>query len=178
MDGEIDLELESVLCRCQDLLTYDWTTSWIELCLSLHQDIIWTMERSCKETISWADYGSVSAESSCHKAIAFLWAWSNALLLIINEYGHVIKDYPYEIHYLHLENILRYNDTPGSPVLPASYAAAQAQDLRERMCEIPTNDKHFTSVRIDSRRQLQLNVENSLPNPFLGFFIYDSKRQV
>ena len=52
MDGEINLELESVLCRCQDLLTYDWTISWIELCASLHEDIIWTMERSCKEIIS------------------------------------------------------------------------------------------------------------------------------
>ena len=178
MDGEINLELESVLCRCQDLLTYDWTMSWIELCVSLHQDGIWTMERSCNETISWADYGSVPAESSCHKAIAFLWAWSNAVLLITNEYSHVIKDYPYEIHYLDLEHIFRYNNSPGSPVLPASYAATQAHDLRERMFELRTNDEHLTSVKVDSRRQLQRNVEDPTRQTPLGFLLYDSKRQV
>ena len=178
MDGEINLELESVLCRCQDLLTYDWTISWIELCASLHEDIIWTMERSCKEIISWADYGSVPAESSCHKAIAFLWAWSNAVLSIIKEYGHVIKDYPYEIHYLDLENTLRYDYTPGSPVLPASYAATQAQDLRERMFEIRTNDEHLTSVKVDSRRQLQRNVDDPMQQMCLGLLLYDSKRQI
>ena len=178
MDGEINLELESVACRCQDLLTYDWTISWIELCASLHQDINWMMERTCKEIISWADYGSVPAESSCHKAIAFLWAWSNAVLSIINEYGHVIKDYPYEIHYLDLDNILRYNDASGSPVLPASYAATQAQDLRERMFEIGINDERLTSVKIDSRRQLQRNVDYPNQRSFLGFLLYDSKRQI
>ena len=177
IDGEINLELESVVCRCQDLLTYEWTTSWIELCASLHQDIIWTMERSCKETIWWADYGSVPAESSCHKAIAFLWAWSNAVLSIINEYGHVIKDYPYEICYLDLENILRYNYTSDSPVLPASYAATQERDLREKIFQIGTNDQHSTSVKVDSRRQLQRNVEDPGKHPPLGFLLYDSKRQ-
>ena len=178
MDGEINLELESVVCRCQDLLTYDWTISWIELCASLHQDIIWMMERSCKEIISWADYGSVPAESSCHKAIAFLWAWSNAVLSIINEYGHVIKDYPYEIHYLDLDNILRYNDASGSPVLPASYAATQAKDLRERIMEIRINDENPTSVRVDPRRQLQRDLEGPAQKISLGFLLYDSKRQV
>ena len=178
MDSEINLELESVVCRCKDLLTYDWTTLWIELCASLHQDIIWTMERSCKEITLWADYGSIPAESSCHKAIAFLWAWSNAVLSIINEYGHIIKEYPYEIRHLDLENILRYNCTPGLPVLPASYAATQAQDLRERISEIHTNDKHLTSVKVDSRRQLQRNVEDPAQKIPLGFFIYDSKRQI
>ncbi|KAK0506980.1 hypothetical protein JMJ35_010680 [Cladonia borealis] len=178
IDGQIDLELESVVCRCQDLLTYDWTISWIELCASLHQDIIWTMERSCKETISWADYGFVPAESSCHKAIAFLWAWSNGVLSIINEYGHVIKDYPYEIHYLDLENTLRYKYTPGSPVLPSSYAATQAQDLRERIAEVRTNFEHSTSVKVDSRRQLQRNAEGPASKVPLGFLVYDSKRQI
>ena len=178
MDGEINLELESVLYQCQDLLTYDWTISWIELCASLHQDIIWTLERSCKETISWADYGSVPAESSRHKATAFLWAWSNAVLSIINEYGHVIKDYPYEIHYLDLENTLRYNYTPGSPVLPASYAATQAQDLRERIFEIRANNEHLTSVKVDPRRKLQRNMDDPTQQTPLGFFLYDSKRQV
>ncbi len=177
MDGKINLELESVVCRCQDLLTYDWTISWVELCASLHQDIILMIERSCKETISWADYGSVPAESSCHKAIAFLWAWSYAVLSIIHEYGHIIKDYPYEIRYLDLENILLYNTNPGSPVLPASYAATQAQDLRERMFEIRTNDKHLTSVKVDSRRQLQRNVEDPALKRPLGLLVYDSKRQ-
>ena len=179
MDGAINLELESVVCRCQDLLTYDWTMLWVEFCASLHQDIIWTMERSCKETMLWADYGSVPAESSCHKAIAFLWAWSNAVLSILNEYGHVIEDYPFEIHYLDLGNILWYNCIPGSPVLPASYSATQAQDLREQMCEIRTNDnKRLTSVQVDSRRQLQRNVEDPTQTTLLGFFLYDSKRQV
>ena len=178
MDGEIDLELESMVCRCQDLLTCDWMILWIELCASLHQDIISIMERSCTETMSWADYGSVPAESSCHKAIAFLWAWSNAVLSIINEYGHVIKDYPYEIHYLDLEKILQYNYIPGSPVLPASYAATQAQDLRERMFEIGTRDEHLTSVKVDSRRQLQRILEDPVQRPCLGFVLYESKRQV
>ena len=178
MDGEIDLELESMVCRCQDLLTCDWMILWIELCASLHQDIISIMERNCTETMSWADYGSVPAETSCHKAIAFLWAWSNAVLSIINEYGHVIKDYPYEIHYLDLEKILRYNYTPGSPVLPASYAATQEQDLRERMFEIGTNDEHLTSVKVDSRRQLQRMLEDPVQRPLLGFLLYERKRQV
>lgn len=179
MDGEINLGLESVVCRCQDLLTYNWTILWIELCASLHQDIEWIMDRSCKGTISWADYGLVPAETSCHKAIAFLWAWSNAVLSIINEYGPVIKDYPYEIHYLDLENTLGYNNTPGSPVLPTSYAATQAQDLRERIFEIRTNEEHLTRVKVDSRRQLQRNLEEDPTQKTpLGCLIYDSKRQV
>ena len=178
MDGEINLELESVVCRCQDLLTYDWTISWIELCASLHQDIIWTMERSCKETMSWADYVSVPAESLCHKAIAFLWAWSNAVLSIINEYGHVIKNYPYEIHYLDLENILRYNNTPDSPLLSASYTPTQAEGLRERMSEVRIHDRHSISVKVDSCRQLQRNVKDPTQETPLGFLVYSSKRQL
>ena len=178
MDGEIKLELESVVCRCQDLLTYDWTITWIELCASLHQDMIWTIERSCKETILWADYGSVPAESSCHKAIEFLWAWSNAVQSIINEYGPVIKDYPYEIHYLDFENILRHNNTPGSPVLPASYTPTQAEGLRERMSEVRIHDRHSISVKVDSCRQLQRNVEDPTQETPLGFLVYNSKRQL
>ena len=175
MDSEINLELESVVCRCKDLLTDDWTVLWTELYASLHQDIIWIMERSCKETILWANYESVPVESSCHKAIAFLWAWSNAVLVIIYEYGHIIKDYPYEIHYLDFENILRYSCTPGSPVLPASYTTTQAQNLRERMSEIAIDEKFFTSAKVDSCRQLQRNLEDPTQRNPLGFLMYDSK---
>ena len=178
IDGEISIELENIMRQLQGLLTYELTTLWIELCVSLHQDIVWTLERGCKEIVSWADYALVPADSPCHEAIAFLWAWSNAVLSIINEYGRVIEEYPYEIHYLDLENVLRYNCTPCSPVLPASYTATHGQALREQILEINAVDKNLKSVKIEPNRQLRSNVEDPTQNSTLGFVLYDSMRGV
>ncbi len=148
IDGKISLELESMR-QLHKLLTYNLTTLWIELCVSLHRDIIWTLERSCKEIMSWADYASVPVGSLCHETITFLWAWSNTVLSVINEYGRVIEDYPYEIHYLDLRNVPRYDYTPDSPILPASYAATQGRTLQEHIFEIGAVGKNLASVKIE-----------------------------
>lgn len=178
IDGKLNLELESIMSQLHRLLTYDLTILWIELCVSLHRDVIWTLERNCKEIMSWADYASLPVESSCHEATTFLWAWSNAVLSIISEYRGVIEDYPYEIHYLDLRNVLRYDCTPGLPVLPASYAPTPGQTLQEQISEIGAVDKQLTSVKVEPCRQLQLNVGDPSRNFTLGFVIYDSTREV
>lgn len=177
IDSNISLELESMR-QLHKLLTYDLTTLWIELCVSLHRDIIWILERSCKETMSWADYTSIPVESLCHETITFLWAWSKAVLSVINEYGRFIEDYPYEIHYLDLRNVLRYDRTPDSPILPTSYAATQGRTLREHISEVAGVDKPLASVKVEPCRQLQFNVANPTRNSTLGFLLYDSKREV
>ena len=46
------------------------------------------------------------------------------------------------------------------------------------MFEIRTNDEHLTSVKVDSRRQLQRNLDDPTQKTPLGFLVYDSKRQV
>lgn len=118
IDGEISLELDDIMRQLGALLTYDFTILWIELCVSLHSDITWTLERSCKEIISWADYTLVPTASSCHETIGFLWAWSNAVVLIINEYGRFIEEHPLEINLLDLEHMLSYALAPSPAVLP------------------------------------------------------------
>lgn len=178
IDGKISLELENSVRRLQALLTYDLTMLWIELCVCLHRDIVWTLERSCKETMSWADNPLTPVEVSCHKAMGFLWAWSNAVWSIIKEYGHVIEEYPYEIHYLDLDNLLRYQCVPGSPVLPASYAATPGQVLREEISEIRAVERGQPSIEVEPSRQLQVNVEDPRRNSHLGFLLYDDTREV
>ncbi len=175
IDGKIGLELEVIMRRLQALLTYDLTTLWIESCVLLHQDIIWTLERSCKEIMSWADYALVPAESLCHQAIGFMWAWSSAVVSIINEYGRVIEKYPYEIHYLDLETLLSDHYAPG---LPPSFASTREKAVREQISVIRAPDKCQPETKIQPCRQLQPNLQIPSMNDRLGFVIYDSTRDV
>ena len=178
IDGKISLRLENSMHRLQALLTYDLTILWIELCVSLHQDIFWALERDCEDMISWADYASALAESSCHEAISFLRAWSHAVLSVISEYSHVVRDYPYEIHHLDLEDVLRWECTPDSPVLPTSFMATQGRVLQEQISKIHAVDRHPASVIVDPRRQLQRDPEDPQWGYALGFIVYDSRREV
>lgn len=181
IDGDVNLELEDVTCCLQTLLTYDLTMLWIESCVSLHQDSIWTLERNCKGVMSWADCALVPAESSCHKGMGFLWAWSSAVVSIINEYGGVVEKYPYEIHFLDLRSILSENYVTDPAVLPASYAenaTTQRRTVRERIRQVRAVEKHESSAQIKPYRQLQPNSHHSSRDAALGFVLYDGKRDV
>ena len=181
IDGDVNLELEDITWRLQTLLTYDLTILWIELCLSLHRDVIWTLERSCKQVMLWADYALVPAESSCYKAIRFLWAWSSAVVSVINEYGSVIEEYPYEIHFLDLGSIFSNDCVTDSAVLPASYAegaTTQRRAIREQIRQVRPIDKHQSRVKIEPHRQLQPNLQGPSRDNTIGFVLYDGKRDV
>ena len=181
IDGDVNLELEDVTCCLQTLLTYDLTMLWIESCVSLHRDSIWTLERNCKGVMSWADCALVPAESSCHKAIGFLWAWSSAVVSIINEYGGVIEKYPYEIHFLDLRSILSENYVTDPAVLPASYAenaTTQRRTVREHIRQVRAVEKHQSSAKIEPYRQLQPKLPGLSWDAVLGFVLYDGKRDV
>ncbi len=178
IDGNIGLELGSIMRRLQALLTYDLTTLWIELCVLLHQDIIWTLERSCKEIMSWADYELVPADSPCHQAIGFMRAWSSAVVSIINEYGGVVEEYPYEIHYLDLETLLSDQYALGPAALALSFASMRGRTVREQTSVIHPVDISQPETKIQPCRQLQPNVQMPSSNAGLGFVIYDSTRDV
>lgn len=181
IDGDVNLELEDVTCCLQTLLTYDLTMLWIESCVSLHREIIWTLERNCKGVMSWADCALVPAESSCHKAIGFLWAWSSAVVSILNEYGGVIEEYPYEIHFLDLRSILSENYVTDPAVLPASYAenaTTQRRTVREHIRQVHAVEKHQSSAKIEPYRQLQPSSHHFWRDAALGFVLYDGKRDV
>ena len=178
IDGKIGLEIEVIMRRLQALITYDMTVLWIELCVLLHQDIIWTLERSCKEIMSWADYALVPAESPCHQAIGFMWAWSSAVVSIISEYGRVVEEYPYEIHYLDLETLLSDQYAPGPAALPLSFASMRGRTVREQISVIHPVDKSQPETKIQPGRQLQPNLQNALWKDSLGFVAYDSTRDV
>ena len=178
VDGKISLEIEDALLSLQTLLTYDLTIKWIELCVCLHQDIALTLERSCNEVKLWADYALISSDSSCHRAIGFLWAWSNAVVSVINDYAHVIEEFPSEIHYLDLEELFSNECSLGQPFLPASYALAQGRKLREPITPIRAIDVSQSRTKVEPCRQLQPNLENPPMSHKLGFLLYDGSRNV
>ena len=178
MDGKISLELQDDMCRLRTLLTYELTMKWIELSVALHQDILWTLERCCREIISWAEYVLIPAESSCHDAIRFLWAWSSAIVSIINDYGHLIKVYPSEIHYLDLEDLMTNDCAPGQAVLPASYFAIQGRDLKEPISQIRAVERRQASAKVEPCRQLQPNLQDPSASAQIGFMLYDNTREV
>ena len=178
VDGKIGFELENVMRSLQSLLTYDLTMKWIELCVSLHQDMTLTIERSCNEITSWADYTLVPADSSCHKAIGFLWAWSSAVVSVLNEYARVIEEFPSEIHYLDLEEVFLDECSPRSAFLPASYTLAQGRNLREPISQIHAIDVRQSRAKVEPCRQLQPNLQDPSMNHRLGFLLYDGTRKV
>ena len=178
IDGKISLDLEDLMHSLQTLLTYDLTIKWIELCVCLHQDMALTLERSCNEVTSWADYALVPSDSLCHKAIGFLWAWSSAVVSVLNEYARVIEEFPSEIHYLDLEKLFSNECSPGPAFLPASYALAQGQRLREPISQIRAMDVRHSRAKVEPRRQLQPNLQNPSRNYRLGFLLYDGTRNV
>ena len=177
IDSKVGLGLENVMRQLQLLLTYDLTKLWIELCVILRKDVIWIIERNCKETVVWANPAPPPAGSSMQEAISFVWAWSNAVLSIFNEYGRAIEEYPCEIHYLDLSNILASNCEPGSPALPESYAATHRGTLREQITEVRNVDRLQASVKVEPCRQLHRNMEDPKKSS-LGFLLYDSTRKV
>ena len=178
IDGKISLELESIMRCLQTLLTYDWTLLWIESCVLLHQDIIWSLQRGCTGIMSWADHTLVPAQSSCRTAIEFLRAWSSAVVSIINEYGHVVEKYPYEIHYLDLESVLSSEDALG-PVATALFSASmQGRTVREQISAIHAVDKRQPEIKVEPCRQLQSNLQDPSDNHSLGFVLYDNSRDV
>ena len=178
IDGNIDLELESIMHRLQALLTYDLTSLWIELCVLLHQDIIWTLQRDCNEIMSWADTTLVPAESSCHQAIGFLRTWSGVVMSIINKYGHVIEEHPYEIQYLDLESVPLDDYAASENAPPLSFASRRGQAIREKISVISAADPRQPKMKADLSRQLQSNLQDPLYNGFLGFVLYDMTRSV
>ena len=178
IEGEISLELEGTMCRLERLLTYELTILWIELCVFLHRDILWAIEQDCQRIILWADCASVPAETSCHKTIEVLKAWSTAVVSIVIEYDAVLEKYPFEIHYLDLDKYLGYACKVGSPLLPASCAATQVPCLRERILELRAIEKKSASAKVEPCRQLQLNKGDRWRSTQLGFLLYDSTRGV
>ena len=178
VDGKISVELEDVMLSLQTLLTYDLTIKWIELCVSLHQDIALTLQRSCNEVMLWADYALVSSGSSCHRAIGFLWAWSSAVVSIINEYARVIEEFPSEIHYLDLEELFSNECSSGPAFLPASYALGQGRNIRETIAQIHAIEVPQSRAKVEPCRQLQPNLQDPSSNYKLGFLLYDSTRNV
>ena len=178
VDGKVGFEIERIMRRLQALLTIDLTVLWIEVCVLLHQDIIWTLERCCKEIMLWADNAMIPAESSCHQAIRFLWTWSNAVVLIINEYGGVIEERPYEIHYLDLEAVLLDKNASGPATLPLSFARKQEPAIREQISVVRALDELRSEVKVEPRRQLHHNLRDPRRNAKLGFILYDSTREV
>ena len=176
VDGEISLELGDVMRSLQTLLTYDLTMKWIELCMCLRQDMALTLERSCEEVTSWADYALVPPDSSCHRAIGFLWAWSSAVVSVINEYARVIEVFPSEIHHLDLEELFSNKHSLGPAFLPASYALTQGRNLRERISQVYPIDVPQSKAKIEPCRQLQPNLHDPSSNDTLGFLLYDSTR--
>ena len=177
VDRMFGVGFEIIMRRLQLLLTYDLTNLWIELCVVLHEDVIWIIERNCKQTLDWADYASAPANSSMQEAISFVRAWSHVVLSILTEYGGIIEKYPYEIHYLDLRNVLGSKCEPGSPALPETYAATHIGTLREQITEVRTVDKSQAMVKVEPCRQLHGNQENSQVLG-LGFLLYDSTREV
>ena len=178
VDGKISLELEDVMLSLQSLLTYDLTIKWIELCMYLHQDMALTLERSCNEVTLWADYVLVPSDSSCHRAIGFLWAWSSAVVSVINEYARVLEGFPSEIHYLDLEGLFSNECSPGTAFLPASYVSAQERKQREPISHISAIDVSQSRAKIEPCRQLQPNLQDASMNHRLGFLLYDGTRNV
>ena len=178
VDGKISLELEDVMLNLQTLLTYDLTIKWIELCMCLHQEVALTLERSCNEVTSWADYALVPSDFSCHRAIGFLWAWSSAVVSVINKYARVIEIFPSEIHYLDLEELFSNECSPGPAFLPASYALAQGRKLREPISQIRAIDVSQSRAKVEPCRQLQPNLQDASMNDRLGFLLYDGTRNV
>ena len=177
VDSKFGLGFENFIHQLQLLLTYDLTILWIELCVVLHEDAIWIIERNCKETLVWADSASAPAESSMQGTMSFIWAWSNAVLFILTEYGGTIEKYPYEIHFLDLRNVLGSNCEPGSPTFPDSYTATDIGMLREQITEVRTVNKSQASVKVEPCRQLHKNLEHPRDSG-LGFLLYDSMREV
>ena len=178
IDGKLGLELEGVMLRLQAILTFDLTVLWIELCVLLHKDILWVLERSCKEIMSRAEYALIPAETSCHQAIGFLWAWSSAVVSIISEYGGVVEKRPFEIHYLDLEALLPDEDTPSPATLPPSFTRKRKPKLRDQMSVIRALDDGRSDVKVEPCRQLHHNLQNPLWNSEIGFVLYDSTRDV
>ena len=177
IDSKLRLGLERFMRQLQLLLTYDLTKLWIELCVVLHEDVIWIIERNCKETVVWADSASAPANSSMQDAISFVSAWSHVVITILTEYGGIIEKHPYEIHYLDLTNVLGSNREPGSSALPESYAATHIGTLREQITEVRTVDKSKAMAKVEPCRQLHSNLDNP-EDSHLGFLLYDSTREV
>ena len=178
IDGNVDLEPDSTIHCLQALLTYDLTSLWIELCVLLHQDIMWTLQRNCNEMMSWAKSALESGKSSSLQAIGFLWAWTRAVVLIISEYGHSIEKYPYEIHYLDLRNVMSDDCAPSATTLPLSFAPRQGWVLQEKISVINAADQRQTKVEVDPSRQLHPNLQDVTETSFLGFVLYDKTRGV
>ena len=178
IDGKVGFELESIMLRLQALLTFDLTVLWIELCVLLHQDILWILERSCKEIMSWADYALIPAETSCHQAIGFLWAWSSAVVSIISEYGGVVEERPFEIHYLDLEAVLLDENTPGPATLPLTFTRKRKSNIQEQMSVIRALDDHRSKLKVEPCRQLHHNLQDPGLDVRLGFILYDNTRDV
>ena len=178
VDGKVSLELEDVMCSMQRLLTYDLTMKWIELCVSLHQDMALTLERSCNEVSLWADYALVPADSSCYKAVGFLCAWSSTVVSVINKYARIIEEFPSEIHYLDLEEFFPNECSPGPAFIPASYALAQGRNIREPISQIHGMGVRQSKPKVEPCRQLQPNLQDPSRNYKLGFLLYDGTRNV
>ena len=178
VDSKISLEIEDVVLSLQALLTYDLTLKWIELCVCLHQDMALILERSCNEVTLWADYASISSDSSCHRAIGFLWAWSSAVVSVFNEYARVIEQFPSEIYHLDLEEFFSNECSPGLAFLPASYSLVQGGELREPISQIRAIDVSQSRAKVEPCRQLQHNLQDHSMSNRLGFLLYDGSRNV
>lgn len=176
IDGKSGLEEENSLFQLQELLTYDLTMLWLEFCVALRRVMVWTLERNCNETRPWATLELVSTKIGYHEGLRFLRAWSNAVVLILNEYGSLIDQYPYELHFLDLRDVLNANTTDVSSRLPKSYITADRHNLRETVSKFDTVNEDLPNLIIEQHRKLPRNAGD--PNAFrLGFVLYDDQRR-
>ena len=181
INGRTGPDLVDTLTRLQKLLSYEFTLLWIEAFTVLRPSGVLMLKRHCNEMMLWADEKFVPKESSCYEGIGFLWAWSHAMVAILDDYSIAIQAYPYEIHYLDFSGYFVRSDARPSFALPPSYVTNERCNVRENIVKINTADGVRPKVEIDPSRMLQYDIFQSDLNRWrvpVRLLLYDDRRDV
>lgn len=166
IDGELDRDIVREL---SSLLNFRFTILWIEFRLVEDPDSLHNLERSCKAMQDWLIEASVINDAEVIKNVAFLRAWCQALLQLLNEHGPLIKNYPEELHFLDFGPIFSSQGLTGfQPMVNGN--------KRERQLFLPFSGTPEPNIDVESNRVLFRQPVGAYPN--LDFFLYDEKRDV
>ena len=161
VDGEAE---EGLLLQLQSILSYRFTSLWVEFRLAQDPDALWKLERNCIAMQDWVLRSSMTSEG-----VAFLQAWCGAMLGLFKEYGLIIRAWPQEMHYIDIGSFF------SSPHPGEFYPKLGEPNLREHERYLADLGSRKSKSEIEPYRQLLPQLEG---HGFLGFFLYDEKRDV
>lgn len=169
--SSIETPIEEYVDKIQPFFKSQYCLIWISLCFSLDPDCSLRLRADIQELLDWTSSyfdGSEPSLSTSSVLIQLAIEWAGNFQNFITEYGDILKDSPFEVHFIDPERIFGSKSS-------SHFFISMPKVSFERHILLPDPAIHSEHTPISPKFQLQ---KNTGLNDELGYFYLDPRRDV